>query len=60
MAPATKAPRERYIIEVEMLPSGAPSIPRLKAALKTLLRQYRMRAVTCVPAPTATQEARRA
>jgi hypothetical protein len=41
----SEQPRPRILIELEPLPDDVPAVVRLRMALKTLLRQYRFRAV---------------
>jgi hypothetical protein len=45
------APRERFRLELEALPSDTPAVIRLRAALKLFLRRFDLRCVSIIEAP---------
>ena len=52
--PDPKSPRERYMIEVEMLPGQVPGDARLKRLLKLMLRSFGAKVVSVLPSPPPT------
>jgi hypothetical protein len=47
----TRPARERWTFIIEPLPSGVPTVHRVRSALKMLLRVFRLRCVAVVEVP---------
>ena len=43
--------KERFLLEVEVLPQAVPGIARLRSMLKWMLRAFRIRCVSIRPLP---------
>jgi hypothetical protein len=41
---------QRFTLIIDVAPGDVPAVTWLRAALKVLLRAYRIRCVTCLPA----------